>query len=105
LPELWRGVKRRLYDRGMASKRALMQEMVLELWAEIYGDDMSTEEILETDPNDFDLDPSIFYESLQERFDVPFDDDNDAFGGYGGSVADTITFLTKHWDGETGLES
>jgi len=88
----------------MADNTAKVEAIVLELWSGIYGDDMERDEILKTDPNDFDLDPSMFYELLQERLGVPYDDDNDYFGGYGGSVASTIKFLADNWDGETDNE-
>ena len=34
-------------------------------------------------------------------FAVPYDDDNDYFGGYGGPVKQTIAFIAKNWDGKT----
>jgi glyoxylase-like metal-dependent hydrolase (beta-lactamase superfamily II) len=86
----------------MADNKARVQEIVLEEWEGIYGDDMSEAEILKTDPNDFDMDPSMFYEVLQERLEVDYDEDNDYFGGYGGTVAKTIEFLAERWDGKTG---
>ena len=96
MPEAMGEVK----DRGM-DRKAQVQKLVLELWEDIYGDDMEVAEILETDPNDFDLDPSMFYELLQEKLGVPYDDEDDYFGGYGGTVAKTIAFLAERWDGET----
>jgi len=83
----------------VASKEETVQKHVLELFEGIYGDDV--DDVLSTDPNDFDMDPSMFYELLQEMFAVPYDDDNDYFGGYGGAVRDTIKFLADNWDGET----
>jgi hypothetical protein len=32
---------------------------------------------------------------------VEQDEDNDYFGGYGGTVAQTIEFLAERWDGKT----
>jgi CBS domain containing-hemolysin-like protein len=72
------------------------------MFEDMYPGDESEEQILATDPNDFDVDPSMFYETLQERLGVAYDEDNDDFGGYGGTVAQTITFLAARWDGKTG---
>ena len=83
----------------MASKEEIVKNHVLELFEGIYGEEV--EDVLATDPNDFDLDPSMFYELLQEMFGVEYDDDNDYFGGFGGSVQDTINFIASRWDGET----
>lgn len=63
-------------------------------------EDETDEQILDIDPNDFDMDPSPFYEYLEARFGVPQDEDEDYFGGYGGSVRDTVAFLTPRWDGK-----
>jgi hypothetical protein len=59
----------------------------------------SDAQILETDPNDFDMDPSPFYETLQARFGLGNDPDNDYFGGFGGKIETTIANITKRWDG------
>ncbi|MEZ6185417.1 MAG: hypothetical protein R3F62_10455 [Planctomycetota bacterium] len=75
-----------------AAKSELTRK-VLDAYREIYGDSQSEDEILSTDPNGYDLDPSHFYESLQETFGVPYDPSNDYFGGYGGTVQDTVDFL------------
>jgi hypothetical protein len=56
--------------------------------------------ILDTDRNDFDIDPSPFYEFLERRLGVPQDPENEYFGGYGGPIRDLIAFLTPRWDGK-----
>lgn len=73
---------------------------VLAAFRDCYPGDESDEEILEIDPNDFDVDPSMFYEFVEERFGVPQDPSNQYFGGYGGPVRDLISFLTTRWDGK-----
>lgn len=55
--------------------------------------------ILATDPNDFDVDPGPFYEYLEERFGVSQDPAQSYFGGFGGTIADAIAFITPRWDG------
>jgi hypothetical protein len=79
---------------------ARTQKAVLDLFRGIYPGDESDEEILDIDPNDFDMDPSMFYEMLEERLGVPQDPDNEYFGGYGGPIRDLIAFLTPRWDGK-----
>jgi hypothetical protein len=79
--------------------RARVEAEVLALFRDCYHGDESTAEILDTDPNDFDLDPSMFYELLEDRFGVPQDPANTYFGGYGGTVEATIEFLAARWDG------
>lgn len=75
---------------------------VLTLFRDCYPSDEpeSDEKILATDPNDFDMDPSMFYEYVEARFGVPQDPSNEYFGGYGGPVRDLIAFLTPRWDGK-----
>ena len=76
------------------------KQIVLEQFQMFYPDDWTEAKILETDPNDFDVDPCPFYETLQGMFGVKDDPDNDDFGGWGGTIADTIAFVEKHWDGK-----
>ncbi len=90
---------KRVEDHPMFDKT---HKAVLSLFRSCYpSPDRETDEtILETDPNDFDMDPSPFYESVEERFGVPQDPDNEYFGGYGGPIRDLIAFLTPRWDGK-----
>lgn len=87
----------------MAHKNApAVKKEVLGLFEDMYGDDAAGGgDVLAVDPNDFDLDPGPFYEMLSERFAVPFDDDNDYFGGFGGTLQHTIDFIASRWDGKT----
>jgi hypothetical protein len=64
------------------------------------ADDWTEAKILETDPNGFDLDPGPFYEQLEWTFGVESDPDAFYFGGFGGTVAKTIAFINKSWDGK-----
>ena len=85
------------------AKFTRLQELVLGQFRDMYHvdeEDLSDAQVLEEDPNSYDRDPSEFYEVLQARFAVPPDESNDDFGGYGGSVRDTIAFLLPRWDGE-----
>ncbi len=67
----------------------------------LYGNKPDAE-LLAFDPNDVDaLDPSIFYELLQERFGIEGDESNSSFAGFGGPIKDLIAFVTKRWDGKT----
>ena len=89
--------------RGAAKKSPHYEKTktaVLRAFRMIYGKEESEAKVLAIDPNDFDLDPSMFYEMLQDGFGVPPDPSNDYFGGYGGTVADTIAFLAARWDGK-----
>ena len=47
------------------------------------------------------MDPSIFYEILEQKYGVTGDPDNDYFGGFGGPIADTIKYVESKWDGKT----
>ena len=80
-------------------KQSTVKAHVLEAFEAHFGE--VDGDPLEMDPNDFDLDPVPFYEGLSELFDVDFDEDNDNFGGFGGTIAETIAFIVKHWDGKT----
>jgi hypothetical protein len=67
----------------------------------LYGNKPDAE-LLAFDPNDVDaLDPSIFYELIQERFGIEGDESNSYFAGFGGPIKDLIAFVTKRWDGKT----
>ena len=79
-------------------KRKEVEKIVLDTFDGFSGG--SVEDPLTTDPNDFDLDPVPFYEELSEMFGVPFDDTNDYFGGYGGTIEHTIGFIAERWDGK-----
>ena len=85
-----------------APRFAEVKKLVLQMYRDFYPIDPPEPEakILATDPNDYDVDPSPFYETLQERFGVEHDENNEYFGGYGGKVETTIAFLTKRWDGK-----
>jgi hypothetical protein len=85
----------------MADKRARVRAIVLDVFEGMFPDEWSEEQILETDPYEFDVDPSMHYEALEDRLGVPYDED-DHFTNYSGTVAHTIEFLTVRWDGETG---
>lgn len=81
-----------------AKTRALVLTMFRECFAS--DEEESDETILATDPNDFDADPSTFYEYVEARFAVPQDPSNEYFGGYGGPVRDLVAFLAPRWDGK-----
>ena len=85
-----------------APRFAEVKKLVLDMYRDFYPIDPpeTDEQILATDPNDYDVDPGPFYETLQERFGVANDETNDYFGGFGGKVETTIAFVTKHWDGK-----
>ena len=89
-------------DSQEAPRFAEVRKLVLDMYRDFYPIDPpeTDEKILSTDPNDYDMDPGPFYETLQERFGVASDDNNEYFGGFGGKVETTIAFLTKHWDGK-----
>jgi hypothetical protein len=80
------------------SKRARVKELVLEMFEAHYPGDL--DDPLEIDPNDFDLDPCPFYETLSSTFGVPFDDEESNFGGFGGTLGETIAYIAARWDGE-----
>jgi hypothetical protein len=70
---------------------------------QVYGPQLTDHQLLALDPNDIDeMDPAMFYELIGERYGVQADDDNnDNFGGFGGTIAKLIDFVAKHWDGTT----
>ena len=84
---------------------AKTQKAVLAIFRECYPGDDTDAQILETDPNEYDMDPSMFYEVVEARMGVPQDPKNEYFGGYGGPIRDLIAFLTPRWNGELGEDS
>jgi hypothetical protein len=54
--------------------------------------------VLAVDPNDCDLDPSPFYEALEDAFKVE-DPTKHEFAGYGGTIEHTINFIAARWKG------
>ncbi len=56
------------------------------------------EDVLAIDPNEWDVDPSPFYETLEAVFGVA-DPTKTYFDGYGGRIKDTIEFVTRRWKG------
>ena len=79
---------------------AKTQKAVLAIFRQCYPGDDTDAQILETDPNEYDMDPSTFYEVVEARMGVPQDPKNEYFGGYGGPIRDLIAFLTPRWNGE-----
>ena len=80
------------------TERARVEKLVLELFQEHYPGEHDRP--LEIDPNDFDLDPVPFYEALSSTFGVPFDEQKSNFGGFGGTLRDTIDHIASRWDGK-----
>jgi hypothetical protein len=87
-------------DSKQSPRYAEVKKRVLELFRSVYPGDETDEQILAIDPNDYDMDPSMFYECIEGVFNVPQDPNNEYFGGYGGKIETLIAFLAKHWDGE-----
>lgn len=79
---------------------AKTQKAVLAIFRECYPGDDTDAQILATDPNEYDMDPSMFYEIVEDRMGVPQDPKNEYFGGYGGPIRDLVAFLTPKWNGE-----
>jgi hypothetical protein len=78
-----------------------LRDEILALAKQLYGP-RGDAELLAFDPNDVDaMDPSIFYEILQEKYGVTTDPTNNYFGGFGGPIADLIKFVESRWDGKT----
>jgi hypothetical protein len=74
---------------------------VLEIVRHIYGDQGDDAKLVAFDPNDVDApDPAMLYELLGEVFAVEADGE-ESFGGFGGTVAETIAFIASRWDGKT----
>ena len=85
-----------------AGNRDQLQREILEMARELYGPEQTDAQLLALDPNDIDeMDPSIFYELIGERYGVEADSDNDYFGGFGGPISKLIDFVAKQWDGRT----
>jgi hypothetical protein len=55
------------------AKNRLVQETVLQIFRGFYEATEPDREILNTDPNDFDLDPGPFYETLVSYFGIEWD--------------------------------
>jgi len=79
---------------------AKTQKAVLAIFRSCYPGDDTDAEILAIDPNEYDMDPSMFYEVLEDRMGVPQDPKNEYFGGYGGPIRDLVAFLTPRWNGK-----
>jgi hypothetical protein len=79
---------------------AKTQKVVLAIFRQCYPGDDTEAQILATDPNEYDMDPSMFYEVVEARTGVPQDPKNEYFGGYGGPIRDLVAFLTPRWDGK-----
>jgi hypothetical protein len=75
-------------------EKAEVQAKVLDMFRDFYKVKYPDSKILKIDPNDLDLDPGPFYETLVEFFGIEFDDADDDFGGMGGKVSKTIKFIT-----------
>jgi hypothetical protein len=86
-------------SKGAASYDAVKGH-VLALFRSFYPGEDTDEQILATDPNDFDVDPGPFYEALSARFGLGDDPEQDYFGGFGGRIEHTIAVVTKRWDGK-----
>jgi hypothetical protein len=86
---------------GASPAKPSLQADILAMARELYGN-RSDAELLALDPNDIDeMDPSMFYELIQEKFGVKADPDNDYFGGFGGPIQKMIAFVESRWDGKT----
>lgn len=73
--------------------------IVIRNWKSMFGQDMSDWQILATDPNDFDIDPCIFYETMDDVLGLSVD----TFGPeeLGETIEETINRVLPLWDGET----
>jgi len=71
---------------------------VLRLYQSTIDPDAELATVLSVDPNDFDLDPSPFYEALEQTFKVE-DPSKHEFAGYGGTLKETIEFIAARWKG------
>ena len=79
-----------------AEHRAKVAQLVLQLYQSTVDPDAELPNALAFDPNDFDVDPSPFYEALEETFKVE-DPSKHAFAGYGGTLKQTIDFIAARW--------
>ena len=85
-----------------SSGRGLIANEIIEMARQVYGPKLDTLKILRFDPNDVDeMDPSVFYEMIQQRYGVEPDPNNDNFGGFGGTIESLIRFVESRWDGKT----
>ncbi len=84
-------------------QRAKIETDVIALVAKIYKDEPRTPaQILAFDPEDLDeRNPSDLYTMLADRYGVEPDERDENHGGFGGTIANTIDYLAKHWDGRT----
>jgi len=84
-------------------QRAKIEADIVALVATIYTDEKRTpEQILAFDPDDLDeQDPAKLYTVLGERYGVEPDERDDNHGGFGGTIANTVDYIAKHWDGRT----
>jgi hypothetical protein len=77
---------------------AKVAQHVLHLYQSTIDPDAELATVLSVDPNDFDLDPSPFYEALEATFKVE-DPSKHEFAGYGGTLKQTIEFIAARWKG------
>jgi hypothetical protein len=88
-------------DNGANGNGGGVHVEILAMARVLYGNKPDAE-LLAFDPNDIDaLDPSIFYELIQERYGVQGDESNSYFSGFGGPIKNLIAFVTTRWDGKT----
>ena len=73
-----------------------LKTFVLDVFDGVCMPDMDPKEVLSTNPNDWDADPSPFYNTLIAVFGF---EDGTYFSGYGGKVQETIDFIAERWDG------
>jgi len=80
---------------------ALLQTEILAMARQVYGD-LSDDKLLALDPNSIDeMDPSTFYEMIQEKYGIEGDPSNENFAGFGGPIHKLIEFVGARWDGKT----
>jgi len=80
---------------------ALLQTEILAMARQVYGD-LSDDKLLALDPNSIDeMDPSTFYEMIQEKYGIEGDPSNQNFAGFGGPIRKLIEFVGARWDGKT----
>ena len=77
-------------------KPKLVRERVLVIYRDHYDDDKTDEEILQTDPNDYERDPANFMEDVDNTF---FGISSD-LRNPGGTVAEIIQWVVANWDGK-----
>lgn len=76
-----------------------LSSIVILNWKRMFGQDMSDTQILATDPNDFDIDPCMFYETMDDVLGLDFG----SFGPeeLGETIEETIERVLPLWDGES----